>query len=150
LRSVDRHRMGIAERHLEALALEVGAVADSLDLEAPLEAVGDADHHVRDQAPGQTVQGAMLAAVGGPVDGEGAVVDRHLHLAGDVLVELALWALDVDGSGLDVDLDAIRDLDWLSSDSAHQRFLTRRVRRPRRRPRAGVPRGRSSRLWRST
>src|SRR3954466_14196808 len=49
--------------------LQVGPVADALDLEAPLEAVGDPFDHVRDQAPGEAVQRPVLAAVGGPLDG---------------------------------------------------------------------------------
>ena len=71
---LDRDRVRVAERQLEGLALELGAVADALDLEALLEAVGDALDHVRDQAAGQPVQGAVLAAVGRALDGQGAVV----------------------------------------------------------------------------
>src|SRR5262249_3943629 len=115
-----------------------------------LEAIGDALDHVRDQAAGEPVERAVVAAVGRPLDGHGAVVDRDLHVAVDVLRELALGALDADRARLDVDLDALGDLDWLSSDSAHQRFLTRRARRPLPRPRAGAPRGRSSRRGRWT
>src|SRR5918995_7059467 len=36
---LDRHGVGVAERHLEGLALELSPVADALDLEAALEAV---------------------------------------------------------------------------------------------------------------
>ena len=67
LRRLDRDRMRVAERHLQVLALELGAVADALDLELLLEAVGDALDHVRDQAAGEPVQGAVLAAVGRPL-----------------------------------------------------------------------------------
>src|SRR5512139_512767 len=147
---LERHRMGEAERQFERLALEVRAVADALDLQAPLEAVGDALDHVGDQAPGEPVEGTVLAAVGGTVDGQGAVLDRHLHVAVDVLAELALRALDADRAGPDVDLDAIGDLDWLSSDSAHQLFLTRRARRPPRRRPSDAPHAPSSRRGRWT
>src|SRR4051794_27628440 len=111
--------MGVAKRHLEVPALQVGPVADALDLEPLLEAVGDALDHVRDQAPREPVQRTVLPTVGGARDGQGAIVDRHLHVGVDLLVELALGALDGDSAGPDVDLDAFGDLDWLSSDSAH-------------------------------
>ena len=57
-------RVRVAEREHELVALELGAVADALDLEPLLEAVGDALDHVRDQAAGEAVQRAVLAAVG--------------------------------------------------------------------------------------
>ena len=117
---LDRDRVGVAERHLEGLALELGAVADALDLEAALVALGDALDHVRDQAAGEAVQGAVLAAVGRALDVDGAVVDGDLHVADEGLGQLALRALDRDLAGLDVDVDAVGDLDRLFSDSAHQ------------------------------
>src|SRR6185295_11619016 len=65
LGSLDRDRMRVAQRQLEVLALELGPVADALDLEPLLEALGDPLDHVGDQAAGEAVQGAMLAPVGG-------------------------------------------------------------------------------------
>ena len=78
---VDLDRVRVAERQHELLALELGAVADALDLEALLEAVRDALDHVRDQAAGEAVQGAVLAAVGGPGDEDLAVLLLHVDVA---------------------------------------------------------------------
>ena len=64
-----------------ALPCALRAVADALDLQSLLEAVGDALDHVRDQAAGQAVQGAVLAAIGRAGDGQDAVVDLDLHVA---------------------------------------------------------------------
>ena len=49
-------------------ALRLGAVADADDLEFLLEAVGDADDHVVDEAAGEAVQGTVLALVVGTLD----------------------------------------------------------------------------------
>src|SRR4051794_22424336 len=78
---LDRHRMRVAEGQLEVPALELRAVADALDLQALLEAVGDAADHVRDQRPREPVQRAMLRAVGGPRDDDVAVVLGHRDVA---------------------------------------------------------------------
>src|SRR5919198_5650533 len=74
LRCLDRDRVRIAERHLQVLAPEVRAIADALNLEAPLEAVCDALDHVRDQAPSEPVQGTVVAAIGRPLDRDGPIV----------------------------------------------------------------------------
>ncbi len=57
-------RVRVADRELEVRAGQRGAVADALDLEALLEAVGDALDHVRDERAREPVQRAVLAAVG--------------------------------------------------------------------------------------
>ena len=119
LRRLDRDRVRVAERHLEVLAFQLRAVADALDLEPLLEAVGDALDHVRDQAAGQPVQGAVLAAVGRARDGDGAVRLLDLHVRREAWLELALRALDGDAARGDLDRDGLGDGDWLSSDSAH-------------------------------
>ena len=62
----DRDRMRVADGELEVAALELGAVADTLDLEVLLEAVRHALDHVRDERAREPVQRAILAAVGGP------------------------------------------------------------------------------------
>ena len=117
---LDRDRVRVAERHLQVLALELRPVADALDLELLLEAVGDALDHVRDQAAGEAVQGAVLAAVGRARDGDRAVRLLDLHVRREALVELALGALDRDPARGDLDRDGLGQLDGLSSDSAHR------------------------------
>src|SRR6187551_1736459 len=67
--SLDRDRVRVAQRQLEVPALELRAVADALDLQALLEAVGDPLDHVGDQAAGEAVQGAVLAAIGRALHG---------------------------------------------------------------------------------
>src|SRR4029450_4621204 len=62
----DGHGMGEADRELEVGSLELGAIADSVDLELLLEALRHAVHHVRDQGPRETVLRAVLAALGAP------------------------------------------------------------------------------------
>ena len=111
--------MGEADAQLERLALESGAVAHALDLQALLVAAGDALDHVREQAAGEPVKGAVRAAVGRALDGERAVVERDLHVAVDRLAQLALRPLDRDDAAADVDGHAVGDFDWHSSDPAH-------------------------------
>ena len=65
---VEHHRVRVAEREDDLLALDLRAVADADDVELALEAVGHAGHGVGDQAPGQTVKlrrapGSSLARV---------------------------------------------------------------------------------------
>ena len=148
----DRDRVRVAERQLQGLALELGAVADALDLEAPLEAVGDALDHVRDQAAREAVQGAVLAAVGRALDGQGAVVDRRPSCPRSTAWSSSPFGpLTVTSPGLTSTLTPSGIWDWLSSDSAHESApITRRRRRPRRRRPSCGPRGRSSRRsrWR--
>src|SRR2546423_10824126 len=61
--------VGVAERQLDAVGTGRAAVADAVDLELALEALGHADHHVGHQRAGQPVQRAVLPRVRGP-DGE--------------------------------------------------------------------------------
>src|SRR5207342_1133028 len=89
----------MAETEVEAQrvgALGLGAVADTDDLEVLLEAVGDADDHVVDEAAREAVLGTVVALVVGAGAGEHAAVDRHLDLARDLTAERALGALDRD------------------------------------------------------
>jgi len=120
LRRLDRDRVREAERKLEGLAAQLGAVADPLDLEALLITLGDSLHHVGDQAARQPVQGAVLAPIGGALDCHGAVGQLDLHVRGDLLVKLALGTLDRAMARLDVNRDAVWNWNWLSTDAAHK------------------------------
>src|SRR4051812_39993134 len=73
LRRLDRHRVGVAERHLEVTALQCRAVADALDLQRLLKAGGDALDHVGDERARQAVQRPVLAAVGRALDEQLAI-----------------------------------------------------------------------------
>src|SRR5690349_1710668 len=77
VRRLDADRVAEPELHLQVLALHLRAVADALDLQALLEALGDAGDHVGDQRPGQPVQRAVRSTVGRPAHGQGAVVLGH-------------------------------------------------------------------------
>src|SRR5215207_4529107 len=143
LRRLDRHGMRVAERELEVAALELGAIADALDLERLREAGGDALDHVGDQRPRETVQRAMLGAVGRPRDEQLAVLLLHLDDARLALLEVAARTGHAHDLGLDRHGDRVGDWDGLPSDAGH------RATRPRRRPRRRRPpfgrRDRSSR-----
>ena len=78
--SAHRDRMRVADAELQRLALEPGAIADALNLEPLLVAVGDARDHVGDQAAREPVEGAVLATIGRAVDGQRPVGLRHLHV----------------------------------------------------------------------
>ena len=77
--------MRVAERELEVAAAQLRAVADALDLEPLLEAVGDALDHVRDERAREAVQRAVLAAVGRARDDELVVVLLDRDVAVDAL-----------------------------------------------------------------
>ena len=102
--------------------MQLGAVADALDLEALLEAVGDALDHVGDERARQPVQRAVLAAVGRARDESVAArrpARRHRDVAVDALGQLALGAVDGHELGLDRDGHAGGDGDGLSADTGH-------------------------------
>ena len=67
----------------------------------------------------ETVQRAILAALGRPRNGHRAVRLVDLHAQRNLLLERAERARDRDAAGLDRHRDAGGDFDWLSSDSAH-------------------------------
>src|SRR5205823_1679782 len=139
---LDGDRVGVPERELEVPALELRAVADALDLQVLLEAVGDALDHVGDERARQAVQRTVLAAVGRALDEELLTVLLDADVARDALEELALRAVDADELGLDRDGHAGRDGDGLAADAGH-RGPTRPAPRPRRRRPPRGPRGRS-------
>jgi len=85
---------------------QLRAVADALDLESLFEAVGDPLDHVRDERPGEPVQGPMLAAVGGPRHDDLLADLLHADVAMDALGELALGSVDRDAIGPDRDRHA--------------------------------------------
>src|SRR5215207_9145881 len=143
LRRLDRHGVRVAERQLEVAALELGAIADALDLERLGEAGSDALDHVRDQRAGEAVQRAVLRAVGRPRDEQLAVLLLDVDHARLALLEVAARAGHAYDLGLDRDGDRVGDRDGLASDAGHG--ATRPRRRPRRRRPPCARRDRSSR-----
>src|SRR3954469_3722976 len=148
LRRLDRHRVGVAERELEVAALELGAVADALDLQRLREARGDALHHVGDERAGQPVQRTVLRAVRRAADEQLAVLLADLDGARLALLERAARPGHAHDLGLDRHADRVGDGDGLASDARHG--ATRPRRRPRRRRLPCARRGRSSRRGRWT
>src|SRR5258708_11384228 len=65
-RRVLDHRVGEADVELQRSPAQRCAVADALDLQLLLEALGHALDHVRHERPCEPVQGAVLAAIGRP------------------------------------------------------------------------------------
>src|SRR6202030_1705086 len=112
----DRRGVRVADVQLEIVALQGGAVADALDLELLLEPLRDAFDHVRDQRAGETVQRAVLAALGRARHGQGAVVLRDLHARGHLLLEGAQRTGHRHTTGIDRDGDAVGNLDWSFAD----------------------------------
>jgi heme exporter protein B len=127
----DRHGVREAEQQLDRRAPQRGAVADALDLQALLEALRDALDHVRDQRARQTVQRAIVAALGRPGNGDRPLGLLDLHPGGNLLRELSERAVDHHAARGDRDVHAGWKLDWLSTDSTH--LVTRRSTRLRRR-----------------
>src|SRR3954454_6851633 len=90
LRGLDRYGMRVAERQLEVAALELGAIADALDLQGLREAVRDALDHVRHEGSREPVQRTVLRAVGRARDEDVAVLLADLDRARLALVQIAL------------------------------------------------------------
>src|SRR3954468_4282554 len=103
LARLDLDGVRVADLQLEVGARHRRAVADTLDLEALLEALRDALDHVRDQRPRQAVQRAILPALGRARDRDHALVLRDLHALRDALAQLALRAGDGHAAGIDRD-----------------------------------------------
>src|SRR5262249_20243394 len=109
------------DREDDSPLLHAGLVADALDLEALLKALGNALNHVVDQAAGQAVQGTVLPLVVGARDLDGLglliVLDAHVWMIGQF--ELAPGP---PGPALAIgplDLDAGRNGHRLLADSRH-------------------------------
>src|SRR5229473_3011753 len=115
--------VGPLHRDPDLLALQLRLVPDAGDVQRPLEALGDALDHVGDQRAGEAVQLTRAARVVRPVDLHLPVLDRHLHLAVELLRDLALGPLDLHQAGLRVDLHLLGDLDGKPSDAGHVALL---------------------------
>src|SRR5947209_8119365 len=114
-------RVGVADRQDDLVLVLAGLVADALDLQPLLEAVGHALDHVVDQAAGQAVQRPALPFVvaAGDVDDLLARVVLDGDLLAERRLQLALGAFDAHGAVLDLHLDGGGDDDGLFSDPGH-------------------------------
>src|SRR3954449_6313830 len=119
LRRLDGHGVRVAELELEVLALQRGAVADTLDLERLREAGRDALDHVGDQRARQPVQGAVLAAVGGAGDEQLAILLLDADVAVLAFGQVAARTDHADDLGLHGDGHAVGNGDGLAADTTH-------------------------------
>src|SRR5262249_22579028 len=115
----DPHRVRVADLQLEVRAGERRAVADPLELEALLEALGDAVDHVRDERAREPVERPVLAALGRARHRDDAVLLRDRDPLRHDLAQLALRTVYGDPAGIDRDGHAGGHLDWSLSDPAH-------------------------------
>src|SRR5579871_4628617 len=111
--------MAVAERDLQVLALHRRAITYARDLQPPLEAFGDAGHHVGDERTGSPPQGARELALVARIDLDAIRADLGGNLAMQHKLHGALGALDLDGLAFDIGGDARRNGDRLFSDSRH-------------------------------
>jgi hypothetical protein len=112
-----RDRMRIAELQVEAFAGLGGAIADALNLEALAVAFGDALDHVRDERPREPVRRTVHLRFAEPLDARASVFDENADLRNDVLLELALGALDAHDRVRHGDRDVVGDRDQEFTDA---------------------------------
>src|SRR5215211_548257 len=118
-----RDRVRVADVQLQRLSLQAPPIAHAVDLEPALVPLRDPLHHVRDQAPREAVQRAVLAAVRRPLHGQGAVGLGDGHIGAHRLTQLALRTLDLNEPRPHLNGDAVGNRDWLLADPAHGRIL---------------------------
>ena len=112
--------MGEAHGEPQVGPLELGAVADALDLEGLGEAVGDAHDHVVQERAGEAVEGAVGARIAGARDDHLRFFHGKSDIAGEGALELALRTLDGDLVAIgDGDLDTAGDGNGLLADAGH-------------------------------
>src|SRR5687768_6069000 len=116
---VEHDRMRVAEREVDLLALQLGAVADADDVELLLEALGDAVDGVGHQAARQAVELLQLGVIALELGDQVAVLLRKHDAGRQLLQQLALRALHFDRVGGDLDGHALRDRDRLLTNSGH-------------------------------
>src|SRR5262249_4164126 len=108
LRDVEHDRMRVAEREDDLLALQLGAVADADDVELLLEAFGDAEDRVGDEAAREPVELAQLRIRRRRLGDEMAVGDREVDAGRMRLAQLALRPLAFARAVVPLHGDALR------------------------------------------
>src|SRR5262245_59712599 len=118
-RDVEDHRVRIAEREVHLLALELGAVTDTDDVELLLEPLGHARDGVRDEAPGQAMELAQFVVLARELRDDRTGILREKNPRRRRLTQLALRALDFDCVRRDLHGHAIRNRNWFLAYSRH-------------------------------
>src|SRR3954464_14139374 len=129
-RRVDLDGVAVAERQDELVARLLRAVAHADDLEALAVPGGDADHHVVDERPREPVERLVHLRLGGPDDGDGAVLLLQRHARRKLAGQRPLGALDGEHAPVERHVDALGDGDGETADTGHP--ATRRTRGSRR------------------
>src|SRR5687768_7186341 len=127
-----------AERELQLLPGEHGAVPRAADLEITSVTRGDAGDHVLEQRAREAVQRAARLRVVLALHDQSPVLARDAHVRMEGAHELTLRALHADRVAVDLHVDALRDGDWEATDAAHITRCRRGLPRltPSSRPRA--------------
>ena len=116
---VNRHRVRIAQRHNQLLALHFRAVAHAFHHQRLGKALVDARHHVLDQGAGGAVQGAHRRRIGRARDHQIGAFHANGDRRHEGAAELAFRTFDFDRQPIDVDLHALGHGDGFSSNSRH-------------------------------
>src|SRR5262249_6174590 len=119
LGQLEHHRVREPERHVQLLPGDVGAIADAVDLQTPLETFRDALDHVGDQRAQHAVLGAVLTRIVGALHVHHRALDLHRDAGRHRALELALGSLDLDVDARDGDVDALRDRNDFATYAAH-------------------------------
>src|SRR5665213_2090846 len=113
------HVVAVAQLQHQVLALDRGAVADAIDLEIGVEALGDAGHHVVDERPRRAPQHARAFAVAARRHHDFAVLDRRLDIVADGECQGAEPAFGGQHRARQIDADALRHGDRILADARH-------------------------------
>src|SRR5579883_1792224 len=113
------HVVAVAERDLQVLALHRGAVADAVDLELALEALGDAGDEVRHQRARGAPHRARAFGLVARIDLDRALLQFGADVLGQHQLEGALRPLHLHGLPIDARGDAGRDRDRSLADTRH-------------------------------
>src|SRR5215207_4321491 len=116
--------VAVAERQLQGLAGDLGAVADAIDLELLLETLGDAVDEALHLGAGHAPLGAGALRLVARRDADSAVLHGDGHLLGDEEAQLALGALHLHGLAGDARRHPGRHRNRLLAYSRHVGLLT--------------------------
>src|SRR5690348_11236180 len=118
-RDRENHVVAVAQLQHQVLALDGGAIAHALDLQALGEALGDAGDHVVDESARRAPMDAGALGLVARLHHHLAVLHRGADLAAQRQLERAELALGGDGLPGDLDGDALRDGYGVFADARH-------------------------------
>src|SRR5437660_824446 len=116
---VVHHRMREAEREIQLVTLRLRAEADAHQREALLEALGDAEHHVRDQRAHGPGHGVRVVRIAQRLEQHLLAVLLHFDVRIGGARDAAERSFHRDAAGGKRDLDALRQGYGIFSDAGH-------------------------------